>query len=85
MITTLQQIVNITWQHEGYDIGKLSRWIRCLLVLALTPKGETAEQLFDQTASIVRETRKVCVFLRPGIYFTADLDNATIAIHGIPT
>jgi len=66
-ITTLQQIINITWQHESYDIEKLSRWIRCLFNLALTSNDETAERLLDQVARIGEETWKARVFLESPI------------------
>lgn len=59
MVSILQQIIGVTWQHESYGIDKLSRWIRCLFTLTLTSNVETAEQLLDQVASIAEESRRV--------------------------
>ena len=61
MITTLQQIINITWQHESNDINKLARWIRCLFNLALSSNIDTAEQLLDQAANIATTSKQVSV------------------------
>ena len=59
MITTLQQIINLTWQHDGNDINKLARWIRCLFNLALSSNIDTAEQLLDQAANIAGTSKQV--------------------------
>jgi len=57
MIKTLQQIINATWNSDGNDIERLSRWIRCLFALALTYKSEIAEQLLDQVIIVVKSVR----------------------------
>ena len=59
MIATLQQIINVTWQHDSNDINKLARWIRCLFTLALTSNVDTAEQLLDQAANIAGSSKQV--------------------------
>ena len=59
MITTLQQIINITWQQNSNDINKLARWIRCLFTLALSSNADTAEQLLDQAANIASSSKQV--------------------------
>jgi len=38
---------------------KLSRWIRCLLQLALTSKNEIAEFLLDQAISLARDEKMI--------------------------
>ena len=58
MITTLQQIINITWQYDNNNIDKLARWIRCLFTLALTSDLETAGQVVNQVATIAETSRK---------------------------
>ena len=59
MITSLQQIINATWNRDSSDIEKLSRWIRCLFTMALTSNVETAEQLLDQVAAIAENAKQV--------------------------
>ncbi|KAL6717482.1 sporulation-specific protein 22 [Lecanora helva] len=59
MITTLQQIINITWQYSDRNsIEKLSRWIRCLFTIALSSNEDAAEHLLNQVTTITKETRK---------------------------
>ena len=58
MIMSLQQIVNATWQTEGRDIEKLSRWIRCLVFKALVSDNKTVERLIDQVITIVETSVK---------------------------
>ena len=59
MITTLQQIINLTWQHDSNDINKLARWIRCLFNLALSSNIDTAEQILDQAGNIAGTSKQV--------------------------
>ncbi|KAF6237882.1 hypothetical protein HO173_004083 [Letharia columbiana] len=54
----LQQIINITWQHNNGGTDKLSRWIRCLFSLALSER-DIAVQLLDQAVTIAEDARKV--------------------------
>lgn len=55
----LQQIINMTWQHNNGGTDKLSRWIRCLFSLAL-PETHIAVQLLDQAVAIAEDAKKVC-------------------------
>lgn len=57
MISTLQQIINMTWQHNNGGTDKLSRWIRCLFSLAL-PETHIAVQLLDQAVAIAEDAKK---------------------------
>ena len=66
-ITTLQHIINVTWHCENCDIEKLSRWIRCLFNIAQTSDNDTAEQLLDEVASIVENTKEVGVLTQKPI------------------
>ena len=61
MIRTLQQLVNITWQAGKHhnDVEKLSRWIRCLVSLALVSDAGMGETLLDQVVSIVENASKI--------------------------
>ena len=59
MIATLQQIINLTWQHDSNNIDKLARWIRCLFTLALTSNVDTAEQLLGQAVNIAESSKQV--------------------------
>lgn len=54
----LQQIINMTWQHNNGGTDKLSRWIRCLFSLALS-EIDIAVQLLDQAVTIAEDARKV--------------------------
>lgn len=56
IITTLQQIINVSWTQEGSNIAKLSRWMRCLFTLALSNNAETAEQLLEQAINIIEKS-----------------------------
>lgn len=53
----LQQIINMTWQHNNGGTDKLSRWIRCLFSLAL-PETHIAVQLLDQAVAIAEDAKK---------------------------
>lgn len=58
-IKTLQHIINITWSSssDAQDICKLSRWIRCLVSLALASDIEaTVESLLEQVLIIIEQT-----------------------------
>ncbi|KAA6414480.1 MAG: hypothetical protein FRX48_01229 [Lasallia pustulata] len=54
-ITTLQQIINVTWRLQGIDIAKLSRWIRCLVRLAIPSTPDIAEHLLDQAITLAKD------------------------------
>lgn len=43
VLSALQKIINVSGKGAGFDIAKMSRWIRCLFQLALT---------YDETASL---------------------------------
>ena len=58
IVKSLQQIVNATWQIEGRDVEKLSRWIRCLVSQALSSDKKTVEKLLDQVLTIVETADK---------------------------
>ncbi|KAI9739411.1 MAG: hypothetical protein M1818_005099 [Claussenomyces sp. TS43310] len=47
LIPTLKRVVNATWRLEGYDITKLSRYMRCLFQYALPHSQNAAEELLD--------------------------------------
>ena len=51
---TFQQIVKACWEVRAFDLQKASRWIRCLLRLAMANNSlQTAEQMFRQILSLV--------------------------------
>ena len=54
LITSLQHIVNATWQLETKDVEKLSRWIRCIASQALNSDDKKVEALLEQVVNIVR-------------------------------
>lgn len=76
MITTLQQIINLTWQHDSNNINKLARWIRCLFTLALTSNVDTAEQLLGQAVTIAESSRQVRITVNSSSHCTANARNA---------
>ena len=54
LITSLQQIVNATWNAEHSDFEKLSRWIRCIASQTLNSDNKKVETLIDQVVAIVK-------------------------------
>ncbi|KAL9123274.1 MAG: hypothetical protein Q9187_000182 [Circinaria calcarea] len=55
----LEEIVNASWQLEGADMIKLSRWIRCLFQLTLPSKLDFTEHLLDQVQTLAGDIKKV--------------------------
>ena len=72
MIATLQQIINLTWQHDSNNIDKLARWIRCLFTLALTSNVDTAEQLLGQAVNIAERSKQVRIPVNSFKHFTSN-------------
>ncbi|KAF2114687.1 meiosis protein SPO22/ZIP4 like-domain-containing protein [Lophiotrema nucula] len=65
ILTVLQKIINITWQHSNNDIVKLSRWIRCLFQLALSFDESISLKCIDQASLIAAARHGVSDDLEP--------------------
>jgi hypothetical protein len=57
VLSALQKIINASGKSIGFDIVKMSRWIRCLFQLALTYDETVSLKCLDH-ATRIASTRK---------------------------
>jgi hypothetical protein len=55
VLAVVQKIINSSWKASGYDIVKLSRWLRCLFAIALPSDAQVSLLCLDQARQIVRQ------------------------------
>lgn len=48
----MQGIINQSWQREGHDLVKLSRWLRCVFRMTVSTSPATALRIVEQAAGI---------------------------------
>ncbi|RAL61514.1 hypothetical protein DID88_009553 [Monilinia fructigena] len=61
LIMTLKKITNVTWEMEGFDTIKLSKYMRCLFQAAMGNDDKIAEELIDQICMLAADAAETDV------------------------
>jgi hypothetical protein len=58
LYSTLRALVNESWQIEAFDVAKLAKWLRCLL-LAVISDTQLSLQLIEETCDRISQAKTV--------------------------
>ena len=55
LLATIQKIIGLSWRTSGYDIVKVSRWLRCLFSMAIASDAKISLMCLDQATQLARQ------------------------------